>query len=256
MSDTTTVRPRELVRRVDAGSRPHLRGAILLTQNYLGRELWPILLIIGGLSHSYGALEGDLASDGRHRRSSERRKGSDMSRIAGLDYAKWLAVVLAYPIAGFLGRLIANPADGPVFAFVTAAVAGAILGVAQWFALGRHVSAVRWVGATALGLGVSFVIVQALGATSSSAAPVIGAVTGLGVGVAQSLVRSDRIPSPLLWIATMGVAWSIGWVVTTSIGVQAEAGWPVVGLSGALVAQALSGLVLLTLGRRRTQPAA
>jgi hypothetical protein len=185
----------------------------------------------------------------------EQRKGWVMSRVLNRDYAKWVAVFLAYPIAGFLGRLIANPADGFVFAFITGAVAGAILGAAQWLALGRHVSPALWVGATAVGLGVSFVIVQALGATSNSAAPVIGAVTGLGVGVAQSLVRSDRMPPAAVWIPTMGVAWAIAWVVTTSIGVQANAGWPVVGVSGALAAQLLTGLVLLTMGRRGAQPA-
>jgi hypothetical protein len=178
-----------------------------------------------------------------------------MSQVSVRDYAKWIAVFLAYPIAGFLGRLIANPADGLVFAFITAAVAGVILGLAQWLALGRHDSAVRWVGATALGLGVSFVIVQAVGATNNSAALVIGAVTGLGVGVAQSFLRSDRMPSPVVWIPTMGVAWAIAWVVTTSIGVQANAGWPVVGVSGALVAQLLTGVVLMTVGRTRVQPA-
>jgi hypothetical protein len=186
---------------------------------------------------------------------NEQWKGSVMSRVLSREYAKWVVVFLAYPIAGFLGRLIANPADGFVFAFITAAVAGAILGAAQWLALGRHVSPALWVGATAVGLGVSFVIVQALGATTNSAAPVIGAVTGLGVGVAQSLVRSDRIPPPAIWIPTMGVAWAIAWVVTTSIRVQANAGWPVVGVSGALVAQLLTGVVLLTMGRRRAQPA-
>jgi hypothetical protein len=178
-----------------------------------------------------------------------------MSQVSLRDYAKWIAVFLAYPIAGFLGRLIANPADGLVFAFITAAVAGVILGLAQWLALGRHVSAVRWVGATAIGLGVSFVVVQAVGATNNSAALVIGAVTGLGVGVAQSFLRSDRMPSPVVWIPTMGVAWAIAWVVTTSIGVQANAGWPVVGVSGALVAQLLTGVVLMTVGRTRVQPA-
>lgn len=179
-----------------------------------------------------------------------------MSRILSREYAKWLAVILAYPIAGGLGRLIADPRDGVVFALVTAGVAGAILGVAQWLALGRAVSALRWVGATTVGLGVSFAIVQALGATSNSAAPIIGAVTGLGVGVAQSLVRFDRAPSPVLWIPAMTVAWSIGWVVTTSIGVQAGDGWPVVGLSGAVVAQALTGLALLRPARQGVQPAA
>jgi hypothetical protein len=178
-----------------------------------------------------------------------------MSQVLVRDYAKWLAVFLAYPIAGALGRLVANPADGLIFAFITAAVAGAVLGLAQWLALGRHVSVTRWVGATAVGLGVSFVIVQAFGATSSAAAPIIGALTGLGVGVAQSFVRSDRVPAAPVWIPTMGIAWAIGWIVTTSIGVQAEAGWPVVGVSGALVAQALTGVVLMTLTRRQAQPA-
>ena len=177
-----------------------------------------------------------------------------MSRLLTLDYAKWLAVFIAYPVAGFVGRVISNPADGLVFAFLTAAIAGAILGAAQWLALGRPVSAARWVGATAIGLGVSFAIVQAAGATSSAAAPVIGAITGLGVGLAQSLVRSDRMPSAAVWIPTMGIAWAIGWIVTTSIGVQAEAGWPVVGVSGALVAQILSGAVLMTMGRKQAQP--
>jgi len=178
-----------------------------------------------------------------------------MSRILSRDFALWLAVFIAYPIAGGLGRLIANPADGLIFAFVTAAVAGAILGLAQWLALGRHVSVARWVGATALGLGVSFVIVQAVGATSSTAAPIIGAVTGLGVGIAQSFVRSDRVPAAVIWVPTMGIAWAVAWVVTTSIGVQADAGWPVVGVSGALVAQILTGVVIAMSSRRQAQPA-
>jgi hypothetical protein len=52
----------------------------------------------------------------------------------------------------------------------------------------------------------------------------------------------------------MGIAWAFGWIVTTSIGVQAEAGWPVVGVSGALVAQALTGVVIMTVARRQSQP--
>ena len=80
-------------------------------------------------------------------------------------------------------------------------------------------------------------------------------VDGPWVGVAQSFVRSDRVPAAPVWIATMGIAWAVGWVVTTSIGVQAEAGWPIVGVSGALVAQALTGVVLMTLTRRQAQPA-
>src|SRR4051812_33449750 len=178
-----------------------------------------------------------------------------MSRVLSRDMALWLAVFLAYPLAGALGRLVANPADGLVFAFLTAAVAGATLGAAQWLGLGRDASPLLWIGATAIGLGVSFAIAQAVGATTSAAAPAIGAITGVGVGTAQSFVRSDPVPRPIIWIPTMGVAWAVAWIVTTSIGVQAEAGWPVVGVSGALTAQVLTGVVIAMFARRRPQPA-
>ena len=43
---------------------------------------------------------------------------------------------------------------------------------------------------------------------------------------------------------TLGAAWALGWAVTASIGVALEAGWPVFGLSGALVSQVIAGIVL------------
>ena len=49
------------------------------------------------------------------------------------------------------------------------------------------------------------------------------------------------------------VAWTVGWRIASSVGVQTEAGWPVFGVSGAIVAQALSGLVVVGMGR--TTPA-
>ena len=44
---------------------------------------------------------------------------------------------------------------------------------------------------------------------------------------------------------TSGIAWAIGWAVTAGIGVALEAGWPVFGLSGALVSQVIAGVVAL-----------
>lgn len=66
---------------------------------------------------------------------------------------------------------------------------------------------------------------------------------------------SDRIRSPVLWIPTMGHR------VVDRLGghdihrYSGGGGWPVVGVSGALVAQALSGAVLVMMSRRQVQPA-
>jgi len=106
--------------------------------------------------------------------------------------------------------------------FVNAAVAGAILGLAQRLALGRHVSALRWVGATALGLGVSFVLVQAAGALilGSSVFPALLGWLAIPIGVAL-LVGALEFVSPKeskgWWVAERVtpiayIAWSVWFI--------------------------------------------
>ena len=163
-------------------------------------------------------------------------------------YLKWVVAFLIFPIGGLLGRLVADPSGSVIAALLVGAVAGAIIGAGQWLAMGRRAGEVRWIPATSMGLGVSFAAAQALGLSASSAAA-LGAVTGLGVGLAQFPLLTGRLAMPLIWVATTTVAWAVGWIIASSIGVKTEAGWPVFGVSGAIVAQALTGLVLIGLGR-------
>ena len=127
------------------------------------------------------------------------------------------------------------------------AVAGGVIGTAQWLALRRIGADVRWVGATALGLaaglGLGFAIFE-YGDTAGEMA-VVGAVSGLGIGVAQWWPLRGFVARPAwLWIPAAAVAWALGWSVTTAIGVDPDDRWANPGLSGAATITVLLGLVL------------
>jgi hypothetical protein len=57
------------------------------------------------------------------------------------------------------------------------------------------------------------------------------------------LVR-ERVANAWIWVIVSGIAWAVGWAVTSGIGVALATGWPVYGLSGALVSQIITGVVL------------
>jgi hypothetical protein len=47
-----------------------------------------------------------------------------------------------------------------------------------------------------------------------------------------------------IWIPVTGVAWGVGWLITSSVGVALAPGWPVYGLSGAVVSQVITAIAL------------
>jgi hypothetical protein len=53
-----------------------------------------------------------------------------------------------------------------------------------------------------------------------------------------------RVTNTWVWVIASGIAWAVGWAVTSGIGVALATGWPVYGLSGALVSQIITGVVL------------
>ena len=53
-----------------------------------------------------------------------------------------------------------------------------------------------------------------------------------------------QVANAWTWVMASGAAWAIGWAVTSGVGVALAAGWPVYGISGALVSQVITGLVL------------
>ena len=163
-------------------------------------------------------------------------------------WLKWTMVLLAFPPAGLLARAVAGPANNFGAALLSGALAGVLIGAGMWFALSRVVP-VRWVLATAGGLAVGLAFGGALVGYRTGIADlvVMGAVSGLGVGFSPWWLLRGLIRQAGLWPVGMALAWAIGWAVTTAIGVDVALQWPVFGLSGAVVAMALSGALLAVL---------
>jgi hypothetical protein len=162
---------------------------------------------------------------------------------------RWIIAIVAFPIGGYIGHLIGGPAATVPAAVISGLIAGAIIGVGQGVALGilRPQALALWVGVTAIGLGVALAAVTAVIGQIDTVtdAILLGAISGLAIGAGQAaFLTRERVANAWIWVPTLGVAWAIGWAVTAGVGVALEAGWPVFGLSGALVSQILAGIVL------------
>ncbi len=159
--------------------------------------------------------------------------------------------MLAFPLAGLAARGLAEPVEAVWSAFLAGAMAGLVIGVAQWLALRRIGADARWIAATAAGLAVGLGLgytVFGYGDTVADLA-VIGAVSGLGIGTAQWWLRRGLVDGSLEWIPATAAAWALGWTVTTAIGVAPDDRWPNPGLSGAATRTVLMGAVLGLLAR-------
>jgi hypothetical protein len=183
-----------------------------------------------------------------------------MNSIRQSPVLPWIIAVVGFPIGGFLGHLVAGPAATVPAAAGSGVIAGAIVGLAQALALRLNARLVAaWVAVTGLGLGIALsVLTAATGLIENpTEAVALGALSGVAIGAAQAaiLVR-ERIANAWLWIPATGVAWAVGWLVTSSIGVALEAGWPVFGLSGAIVCQIITGIVVWRVVRERVAVAA
>jgi len=164
-------------------------------------------------------------------------------------FLRWVVAILGFPIGGYIGHMIGGPAATFPAALVSGVIAGAIIGAGQGLALGilRPQALALWVGATALGLGVALAVVTAVVGQidTMTDAILLGAISGLAIGAGQAaFLARERVANAWIWVPTLGIAWAMGWAVTASIGVALEAGWPVFGLSGALVSQVITGIVL------------
>jgi hypothetical protein len=171
--------------------------------------------------------------------------------------ARWLPTFLAFPIGGYIAIQTLDSIHGPFLAAVAGALAGIVIGLAQWIALRPRGTDARWVIATAAGmaLGSSLASLLTGDRTDIQALMLSGLITGALIGGSQALLfRRGRLVA-LVWTTLVSVSWASGWLVTASIGVDVERGYVVFGASGALVATALTGLGLWRLlGNARLQP--
>ena len=163
-----------------------------------------------------------------------------------------MSILIGFPIGGYIAGLAVDGVDSVGAAIVAGLVAGAIFGAAEWFALRRFVSWL-WIPATAAGTAVGLAAGAALvdyGIDRVDLA-LMGAVTGLGVGVMQALVLArHQIPGALWWAVANPPGWALGWFVTSYVIARNIAErFPVFGASGAIVFGLLTWLLLAALLR-------
>ena len=173
----------------------------------------------------------------------------------------WIVAVIGFPIGGFLAQTIAGPAATVPAALLSGLIAGAVIGSAQGIALWlRGQGLVQWVVGTALALAVALgIVTAAIGQIETTTeAIVLGVVSGVLIGAVQAaLLIRVGIANAWIWIPVTAAAWAIGWLITASVGVALEPGWPVYGASGALVSQIITAVALWRLvpSRNTLKPA-
>jgi len=171
---------------------------------------------------------------------------------------RWMAVWLAFPIAGYIGWIVGGRVDAVGAALVGGALTAAGLGAVQWWAakgaLGR---AAGWIGASTVGYAVGLAAGAALVGydTDLGSLAVMGLVSGAALGAAQGLVlaRQGRRALALPWALAMPVLFALGWSVASVTGIGVDDQFTVFGAGGALVFTLLSGLLLARFTPARVQ---
>jgi hypothetical protein len=166
----------------------------------------------------------------------------------------WTAGFLAFPVAGLAGTAVAGRVDSPVAALLGGAVTGLVIGAGQALASSRRLDPRRWIPATTIGMGLGLLLGAATVGYRTSLADLalMGALTGLGLGVAQAIALPRHTQLRWAWAAALPFLWALGWTVTTLAMVTVDEQFTVFGASGAVTFSALSGLLLHRLLPHRT----
>ena len=94
-------------------------------------------------------------------------------------------------------------------------------------------SSVSWIPASAAGLAAGLAVGSAVVdyRTDISSLAVMGAFSGLGMGLAQGVTLRDP-PAPSRWAGATAALWALGWVITTAGGIDVDEQWVNFGLYG------------------------
>ena len=171
---------------------------------------------------------------------------STSSRQALVSWLIWTVGFVSFPIAGVAAGLIAGNVDDPGAALVAGLVTGAVIGVGQWLVSRGRLRPVRWILATVVGMGLGLLLGASVVGFGTSLADlvVMGALTGLPLGVAQTFALPAATRYRWVWAAAVPLLWALGWTVTTLVGVAVEEQFSVFGAAGAVTFSALSGVLL------------
>jgi hypothetical protein len=169
----------------------------------------------------------------------------------------WTAAgFVAFPLAGVAARAIGS-IEGLMTAFAAGAIAGAVIGTAQWLVLRGVGIDARWILATAGGFAVGMTVGVAVFGYETGTADLaaVGALSGLGIGIAQWPLLYDRLRASALWMPAIAGLWALGWTVSTGLGVDLTTQrWAVFGIFGAVTVAVLSGALLWALQKSATTP--
>ena len=196
--------------------------------------------------------------------SSPHAAGTSLDLDAGDNWTEtarriWLwpvAILVGFPIGGLLADVVVDGVDSVGAGLGGGLIAGALTGAAEWFALKRWVSWL-WIAATSVGMAAGLTVGAALvdyGISRGDLA-LMGAVTGVGVGVLQALVLARHgISGAFWWAVANPPAWALGWFVTSYvISRNIDERFTNFGASGAIVFGLLTWFVLAFLVHR-TKP--
>jgi hypothetical protein len=171
---------------------------------------------------------------------------------------RWVAVALAFPIAGLIGWTVSGPVDAVGAALLGGALTGAGLGAVQWWAAkGALGGPAAWISSSAVGYAGGLAAGAALVGyeTDLAALAAMGAVSGvvLGAGQGLALAAQGRKRLAVAWASAMPALFAIAWSATTLGGIDVDEQFTVFGAYGAVAFMLLSGLVLGRYAATRTQ---
>jgi hypothetical protein len=194
-----------------------------------------------------------ISSPNAARTSPDSSAGANWTDTARQLWPWPLAILVSFPIGGFLADVVVDGVDSVGAALGGGLIAGALIGVAEWFALRRWVPWL-WIAATSVGMAVGLAAGAALVdyGISRGDLVVMGAVTGVGVSVLQALVLARQgITGAFWWAIANPPAWVLGWFVTSYVITRnIDERFAIFGASGAIVFGLLTWLVLALLLHR------
>jgi uncharacterized membrane protein YhdT len=132
-------------------------------------------------------------------------------------WLRWLPTFIGFIAGGALATAVSGRLDSLPAAVTGGALAGVVIGTAQWLVLRRLLpGAAWWIAATAVGQAVGLAVGAPLVGygTEPRDLAVQGAVTGLAIGVLQALVLRRGAANGLRWALAMPLLWVTGWLVT------------------------------------------
>src|SRR6266542_2185963 len=165
----------------------------------------------------------------------------------------WCAAFLGFPIGGAAATLLVGPIESVGAAVIAGAIAGGVIGAAQWLVLRRRLPlSALWAPATAAGMALGMALGEVLLGHNTTMQPLLlrGLVVGAAIGAAQATMLRSVLPIPTTWAAVVTLGWPLAWAVSAAIGIDLTWNWAVFGSSGALIFQLATGLILAYLLRR------